>query len=333
MFEKVNPQHPDKVADRIAGAIVDLAYAKSENPKVAAEVLLGHGLCSLQIETSERLTAEELEAIVHRIAGEEVEVRALIVPQDLHLADNQAGAVRCGDNGIFRGCAPTHEQKLLTAIATSIYERWPYDGKYIIAPALVEWENHDIGVYGMTTVPNANTLTICQSHADKKDIQDLLEQFFTKHGGYSVTRYDDGEQMNFMRQETIIPNFSDIGYRTFINPLGPWTGGTDVDCGATNRKLGSDMGDGVTGGGLCGKDLSKADVSVNIVCYLLAVEHRQTVTACCSIGDTEVTFNYADGKEETLPFADIVERAMLYILTVGGFEKFSEWGLIRHKDA
>ena len=60
MFEKVNPQHPDKVADRIAGAIVDLAYAKSENPKVAAEVLLGHGQCSLQIETSERLTQEVL---------------------------------------------------------------------------------------------------------------------------------------------------------------------------------------------------------------------------------------------------------------------------------
>ena len=60
MFEKVNPQHPDKVADRIAGAIVDLAYAKSENPKVATEVLLGHGQCSLQIETSERLTAEVL---------------------------------------------------------------------------------------------------------------------------------------------------------------------------------------------------------------------------------------------------------------------------------
>ena len=26
MFEKVNPKHPDKIADRIAGAIVDLAY-------------------------------------------------------------------------------------------------------------------------------------------------------------------------------------------------------------------------------------------------------------------------------------------------------------------
>ena len=27
MFEKVNPSHPDKVADRIAGALVDLAQA------------------------------------------------------------------------------------------------------------------------------------------------------------------------------------------------------------------------------------------------------------------------------------------------------------------
>jgi S-adenosylmethionine synthetase len=30
MFEKVNPCHPDKVADRIAGAVVDLCYTKSE---------------------------------------------------------------------------------------------------------------------------------------------------------------------------------------------------------------------------------------------------------------------------------------------------------------
>lgn len=39
-----------------------------------------------------------------------------------------------------------------------------------------------------------------------------------------------------------------------INPIGDWTGGTDVDTGATNRKLGSDMAQSVTGGGLHGKD-------------------------------------------------------------------------------
>ena len=40
MFEKVNPSHPDKVADRIAGALVDYAYSQSERPRIAVEVLL-----------------------------------------------------------------------------------------------------------------------------------------------------------------------------------------------------------------------------------------------------------------------------------------------------
>ena len=63
-----------------------------------------------------------------------------------------------------------------------------------------------------------------------------------------------------------------------------------------------------------------------------AVASGQVVTACCSIGDESVTFQYADGRRETETFADIVEMARLYILTVGGFEKFASWGLIRPKD-
>lgn len=104
---------------------------------------------------------------------------------------------------------------------------------------------------------------------------------------------------------------------------GEWTGGPNTDSGATNRKLGSDMGDGVTGGGLHGKDLSKADVSVNIWCYLESIRTGHQVTASCSIGDETVC---------GIPYADIVEQARLYILNLGGFEKFAEWGLIRHKD-
>ena len=52
MFEKVNPAHPDKIADRIAGAIVDLAYNESANPKIAVEVLIGHGMCNIAAESS-----------------------------------------------------------------------------------------------------------------------------------------------------------------------------------------------------------------------------------------------------------------------------------------
>ena len=60
VIEKVNPDHPDKVADRIAGALVDLAYAKKENPRIAVEVLLGHGECSIIAETSERMSVSDV---------------------------------------------------------------------------------------------------------------------------------------------------------------------------------------------------------------------------------------------------------------------------------
>jgi S-adenosylmethionine synthetase len=109
------------------------------------------------------------------------------------------------------------------------------------------------------------------------------------------------------------------GYTTIINPLGPWVGGIDVDTGATNRKLGSDMGRGVTGGGLHGKDLSKADVSVNIYAYLKAQEIGVPVEISLAIGDDMV-----DGK----PYSEIVKIAGDFIKSKGGFEKFAEWGLI-----
>lgn len=41
MIEKVNPAHPDKIADRIAGALVDYAYSVQSNPRIAVEVLVG----------------------------------------------------------------------------------------------------------------------------------------------------------------------------------------------------------------------------------------------------------------------------------------------------
>ena len=55
MIEKVNPSHPDKLAGRIAGAIVDLAYAMEPDPRIAVEVLIGHGRCHVIMESSVRL--------------------------------------------------------------------------------------------------------------------------------------------------------------------------------------------------------------------------------------------------------------------------------------
>ena len=326
MFEKVNPGHPDKMADRLAGAVVDLVYERAggltkANPRVACEVMAGHGRVDVQIETSlgrMDLRAEDIDVLIRRLFGERVVGNVLIAPQDAHLSDNQTRGLRCGDNGIFKGCPPTDEQRVLTAIAATMWERFKSDGKYIIDATDVERIEHEgiithekWATYKMGSLKN---LTICQSNATAEEIEEVIEAWDEQNDHILSS------QGRLWRWPYMIHN-----------PLGPWTGGIDVDCGCTNRKLGSDMGDGVTGGGLMGKDLSKADVSVNIVCYLKAVASGQTVTACCSIGDESVTFQYADGRRETERFADIVEQARLYILTDcgGSFERFAEWGLLR----
>ena len=106
MFEKVNPCHPDKVADRIAGALVDIAYETQVDPKVAVEVLIGHGICHIIAETSAQLNKRKVMDAVHRIAGN-LAVDYVEVPQDGHLANNQVDGIRCGDNGIFKGVPVT----------------------------------------------------------------------------------------------------------------------------------------------------------------------------------------------------------------------------------
>ena len=328
MFEKVNPGHPDKMADRLAGAVVDLVYERAggltkANPRVACEVMAGHGRVDVQIETSlgrMDLRAEDIDPLIRRLFGERVEGNVLIAPQDAHLSDNQTRGLRCGDNGIFRGCPPTEEQRVLTAIAATMWERFKSDGKYIIDATDVERIEHE-GIithekWATYKMGSLNNLTICQSNATAEEIEEVIEAWDEQNDHILSS------QGRLWRWPYMIHN-----------PLGPWTGGIDVDCGCTNRKLGSDMGDGVTGGGLMGKDLSKADVSVNIVCYLKAVASGQVVTAMCSIGDESVTFVYHDGHRETETFADIVEMARLYILTDcgGSFERFAEWGLLRPK--
>ncbi len=259
MIEKVNPSHPDKLADRIAGAIVDLAYAMEPDPRIAVEVLIGHGQCHVIMESSVRLDPRPITGIIHRIGGN-VLADVRLVPQDVNLARNQEFGLRCGDNGIFKGVPLTQEQKTLSGIARKIYAEYPSDGKYIL---------------------DGDRLIICQSGASTEALR---------------AEYPHAE----------------------INPLGDWTGGTDVDTGATNRKLGSDMADSVTGGGLHGKDLSKADVSVNIYAFLKAQRTGRPVQLSCAIGDSEI-----DG----VPYSEIVDEAREYVRSVGGFEKLAEWGL------
>ena len=265
MIEKVNPEHPDKIADRIAGAIVDLVYERKENPRIAVEVLIGHGECKIIIEANIGLHSGKIKETVKRITKDKnINIDILQVSQDEHLQMNQEEKKRCGDNGIFRGIPLTEEEKEISRIAKDIYREYPTDGKYIL---------------------DKGKLTVCQSHCNHK--------FEANNFGKDIKE-------------------------VLTNPLGYWTGGPHVHTGATNRKLGSDMATSVTGGGLHGKDLSKADVTLNIYAFNKAQETGEIVEISCSIGDEEI-----DGK----PYEELVEEARQYINNLGGFEKFAEWGL------
>lgn len=270
--EKVSPMHPDKIADRIAGALVDYCYSQDESPKCAFEVLIGHDECMVIGETSVKLPVSFVEDTVRRISGCRLNnIRYVQTAQDVYLAQNQVEEIKCGDNGVFAGFPMPQIHKTALGICAMLYDKYPEDGKIVL--------NED-----------TKELTICWSHASTQDIINIIPK------------------------------------ATSVNPLGDWTGGIDVDAGVTGRKLASDFY-GIEyplgGGTIHGKDLSKADCSVNIYCFLKAQETGKAQKAICSIGDKFVNIN-----GEMIPFSEIVEKSKNYIKKLGGFEKLAEWGLI-----
>ena len=196
-FEKVNPMHPDKIADRIAGAMVDLAYKKNDKKPICAfEVLIGHGECNIIGETNVLFSEEELKSIVHRIAKDNtISVHTNLVCQDSLLAENQSQDVaKCGDNGIFKGTKTNKIEQDFTNLMSLIYEKFPYDGKGII-----HFSND------FERKINKADITICQSNAKEEEIKEIVDFWLDK---YKLYLYLKRENLNLK-----------------INPLGFWQGG------------------------------------------------------------------------------------------------------------
>jgi S-adenosylmethionine synthetase len=282
MNEKVSPQHPDKIADRIAGALVDYAVNVDKNAKCAYEVLIGHGACVVMGESSIRTPLYKINEIVYRIAGDKnIRVSNYVNEQDVLLAKNQADKIRCGDNGVYEASPKDYLHNFARNLCQILYDYKNTDGKLIIDDM-------------------AGEITVCWSNLSDGKIKEII---------FDLLETKSREKVKLI-----------------INPLGRCTGGINVDTGATNRKLGSDLTK-VNGGGIHGKDLSKADVSCNIYAYLLAIEHDCDIFAKTSIGDDKVKFYDNFNCIADMNYESIVSKAQDFIDNVGGFEKLAEWGL------
>lgn len=384
-FEKVTPDHPDKLADRLGGKCVDMAYdivRYPNNPRIAGECIIGHGECSIIIETDLPLfiedeirvnnvdlendltnirkfliknakdkekvaelivdilgdldyysAIEKLVGIIFKTAMESADedvrtegyyyyftqsiilwlhihapsvkdVTIHIVKQDETLNKN-ASEWRVGDNGIFKGVPNNEAEELLTDF---IYATWD-DAKRTDGKGLISAQTDE---EGKTTY----TIQINQSYKKGTNPTYVTTSFAKLFSATSNRLRANGK--------TLIEKQ--------FNPLGIWTGGLDVDTGACNRKLGSDIGRGATGGGLHFKDLSKGDVSINVFAHFLAVDYQHEVVAMTTIGDKDVEFHIGD-KTIIHSFKDVVCFAAQIINAMGGFEKFAEWGLIRPEKA
>lgn len=294
-FEKVNPSHPDKIADRIGGAIVDLAYQKKGDKAIAAvEVLIGHDQCNIIIEGNCHFTKDEILPIVERISKEKIKKLNLkVVKQDKSLAKNQSRSIKCGDNGIFKGVNPNNIEQGFTDLMGMLYNKFPTDGKGLI---------HYVEPDEVTKLPRVE-ITICQSQAEESDIMNVINEW---------------------KSNQKLIDIDDKAFKVIINPLGKWNGGINTDCGLTGRKLGSDLGRAITGGSIQAKDYSKADVTLNIFAFNYAKRSNKDVELYCSIGDKKVLIDC-----ETYSYQYLVDETKKYINGLGGFEKLAEWGLIR----
>jgi len=355
--ESVSEGHPDKVADQISDAIVDLFLSKDPEARIACETLTTTDLVVLageirckgvyeygreewkdndywapgakeEIEQVVRATVKrigyeqkgfhwETFEFINRLHGQSAEIA-----QGVDASDNKDEGA--GDQGIMFGYATDETPGLMPATlyySHKILERMAADRHSGKAPFLEPDAKSQVTLRYEGSLPVAATAIVVSTQHKR---------------GYCLTG-DHADPAKYAELEAYVKKVvSDVippvllrETKYYINPTGAFEiGGPDGDAGLTGRKIIVDTYGGAAphgGGAFSGKDPTKVDRSAAYITRYLAknvvaagLATRCTIQIAYAIGVSEPLSLYVDTHETGTVGDDKIEQAILGIAKLGG---------------
>jgi len=335
--ESVSEGHPDKVADQISDAIVDLFLGKDPEARVACETMTttqlvvlageirGKGIMDAAGNWAPGVQAEiedTVRATVRRIGYEQdgfhwerFRFENNLHPQSAHIAQGvDAGADKdegAGDQGIMFGFACDETPDLMPATldySHKILQRMAADRHSGTAPFLEPDAKSQVTLRFESGQPVAATaIVVSTQHAKGYDAGDKEAELHA---------YVKGVVADVLPAALL----SDVT-EYHINPTGSFEiGGPDGDAGLTGRKIIVDTYGGASphgGGAFSGKDPTKVDRSAAYVTRYLAknvvaagLARRCTIQVAYAIGVSKPLSLYVDTHGTGTASDDALEAAL-----------------------
>jgi S-adenosylmethionine synthetase len=343
--ESVSEGHPDKVADQISDAIVDLFLSKDPEARIACETLTttqlvvlageirGKGIMDTEgnwapgvQEEVEKTVRDTVKRIGYEQDGfhwETLRFENNLHPQSAHIAQGVDASGNkdegAGDQGIMFGFATDETPDLMPATldySHKILAKMAADRHSGAAPFLEPDAKSQVTLRFENGVPVAATAIVVS----------------TQHG----KGYDEGDNEAELKAYVkkvvadVIPAalLSDAT-EYHINPTGSFEiGGPDGDAGVTGRKIIVDTYGGAAphgGGAFSGKDPTKVDRSAAYITRYLAknivaagLAKRVTIQLAYAIGVSKPLSLYVDTHGTGTVADDKIEAAIAGIEKLGG---------------
>jgi S-adenosylmethionine synthetase len=349
--ESVSEGHPDKVADQISDAVVDLFLAKDPEARVACETLTttqkvvlageirGRGIMDEDGKWAPGVR-EEIEAVVRETVRqigyeqegfhwETLDFSNNLHPQSAHIAQGVDASGNkdegAGDQGIMFGFACDETPDLMPATlyySHKILERMAADRHSGAAPFLEPDAKSQVTLRFEDGEPAAATAIVVSTqhalgYASMGENADPA--LYAELEAYVKRVVAETLPAKLLSDETVY----------HINPTGSFViGGPDGDAGLTGRKIIVDTYGGAAphgGGAFSGKDPTKVDRSAAYIARYLAknivaagLARRCTIQLAYAIGVSEPLSLYVDTHGTGGGDDAAIERAIMSIQDLGG---------------